>query len=652
MSVGTPLPPDPTVVPAPGGTASAAARPRIPALDGLRAIAVMAVVVYHVSPGALAGGYIGVDVFFVVSGFLITVLLVREHAATGRIALRQFWMRRARRLLPALAVLVLVTSSAALAVGGDALVGLGRQVLGAATFSSNWLELAYGNDYFDNTSADLFRNLWSLAVEEQFYLVWPLAVLALASMSKRSWRVGIVVAIAAASALAMAMIHTPGSDATRVYFGTDTHSFGLAIGAALAFALVGRSPALDPGAGASTAAGSRVRARFADVAAGALLASVLSAFVALPADDDLVYRGGLVGVALAVAGIIACALVRGSVIARALDNRLFRWIGERSYGIYLWHWPVFFLVVGLLDSVDRSGASGWGLGGIAAGVSVAAAALSFRFVERPIRRHGFRGVVRLVRRAAPTTRPRLVAGSIAVIVLASLIGTATAIAVSPSTSDAQSEIQEGLDAIATAPSDVSPPGEQARDAAADAGPPLSSDPITGDQITAIGDSVMLASAPELQAAFPGIAIDAAVSRQLSAAPAIIDEMVDADTLRPIVVLGLGTNGPIDDATLDELRDRVGPSHRIVVVSVYAPRGWTDGVNATLDSFAREYRDVELSDWRTAIASQTSLLSSDQVHPGAAGGEVYADELRAALQRLSEVPPLLRPNDYGLAPRPE
>ncbi len=207
---------------------------RYAGLDGLRAIAVLLVIAFHLLPGAVVGGYLGVDVFFVISGFLITALLLRERKATGGIKLGAFWARRARRLVPALVLLLLVCCAVALAVGGDRLLHLGRQVLGALTFSSNWLSVAAGASYYDSSAPELFRNLWSLAVEEQFYLIWPFAVLLLVLIRWRVLRVVLLLMVAAASATAMALLYSPTVDPTRIYYGTDTHSFGLALGAALA----------------------------------------------------------------------------------------------------------------------------------------------------------------------------------------------------------------------------------------------------------------------------------------------------------------------------------------------------------------------------------------------------------------------------------
>lgn len=610
---------------------------RFSGLDGLRAIAVLTVIAFHLTPGALPGGYLGVDLFFVISGFLITALLLREHEKTGRIRLFDFWRRRARRLLPALGVLLLACCSAALLIGGNVLVGLGRQVLGAATFGSNWLSIAGGHSYFTESNPELFRNLWSLAVEEQFYLAWPLALLALILVPWRWVRIGVVAALAVGSAAAMALLYLPGGDATRVYYGTDTHAFGLAIGAVLAIA--SQTWSTRPLAWPRWL---RVVLPWLGLAAvGGLLA--LSAL--MPDDAPFAYQGGLVLVSLLTALAIIGSVMPESPLGRGLDLPSMRWVGERSYGLYLWHWPVFVLLAAALPDLPPEGATGWALGAMAFAITVAAAALSYRFVEQPIRRNGFRATFRSWFSGWWEALPRLAGGLLAVsLVVTAGAATIGAIASDPGETDAQAMIEAGQAAIA-------PPPVPTTDSGPDVAPPAPAELPQGDQILAIGDSVMLASAPELQRAFPGIAIDATVSRQLSAAPATVQAMKDSGTLRPTVLLGLGTNGPIDVASLEQVRTILGPRHQLILVSVQAPRGWTAGVNATLFVFAQQYRNVEIANWRDAIAGNLTLLARDRIHPGDAGGRIYAATVRDALQRLAELPPVLSANEYGLAPHP-
>jgi len=607
----------------------------LPGLDGLRAIAVAAVVVYHLSPGALPGGFIGVDIFFVISGFLITGLLLRERETSGRLRLRAFWLRRARRLLPALFALLLVCSAAAWLIGGDVLLHLGRQLLGALTFSSNWVAVAGDQSYFDETAPELFRNLWSLAVEEQFYLVWPFVVLLLALIRSRRARVAIVAVIAAASAIAMALLLPVGGDATRVYYGTDTHSFGLAIGASLAI--------LSSRWTVSRLVAAHWFRVLAPVLGTLSLATVVVATFLLPADAPLTYRGGLVAVAVLTAVTVWGSITPGSVLGRALDLPPLRWIGVRSYGIYLWHWPVFVLLIAAFPAWERTGGSGWLLGAAAAAITMAAAILSYRFVEQPVRRDGFRAVAR---RWFGRWRGMRVIGTVATVLVTVALIAATTVGVlrEPDQGDAQALIERGRAAIAASPSPASPAPASPTPTPHASGTPTPAPteappPPAGADISAIGDSVMLASAPELQAAFPGIAIDAVVSRQASAAPTLVQSMVDAGTLRHTLLLGLGTNGPVDADVLDRIHGIVGGGHRIVVVNVQAPRGWVPGVNSELATFADEYRNVELAHWHEAIAGQLGLLARDQIHPGSRGGLVYVETVKAALQRLDDLPPL-------------
>ena len=618
---------------------TAPARFRIPGLDGVRALAVTTVVVFHLVPGTLIGGYLGVDIFFVVSGFLITTLLLRERAATGRISLRGFWSRRARRLLPALALLLLVSCTAALAVGGDALVGLGTQVVGALTFSSNWLFIAGGSSYFDETVPEVFRNLWSLAVEEQFYVVWPLLVVVLLVRLPRWARLALIGILAIASAVWMGIAYSP-LDATRVYYGTDTHAFGLAIGAFLAV-LTDR----DPEARGVTG---RVH-RWTVVPLGAVAVVGLLALAALmPGDLDATYRGGLALVAVLTAAVVAALLVPGSPVARVLDLAPLRWIGARSYGIYLWHWPVFVLLGSALPTWPRDGLQAWALGGIALAITLAAAMLSYRFVEQPIRRHGFRGTARAMLDAAPRSRRAIT--SLVGMATVAVLGVTSGIALvsDPGRGEAQAWIEAGQQAIEDAQNTPTPNATAGTDdpaGGAGGGPAEEPEPnaepqrATGDQISAIGDSAMLAAAPALQERFPGIAIDAAVSRHMGAAPGIVQAQLDAGVLREVVVIALGTNGPVDRGTLEQVRAMIGPRRELVVVNAQAPRGWIPGVNAELASFALVYRNVELANWHDAIQPFLHEMARDQVHFGPIGAGIYANALDEAIGRLAALPPL-------------
>ncbi|MBD3785247.1 MAG: acyltransferase, partial [Micrococcales bacterium] len=387
---------------------------RLPGLDGLRALAVVAVVAFHLDPRWLPGGFLGVDVFFVVSGFLITTLLLRERASTGSVDLRAFWTRRARRLLPALLLVVPSAVLLARVAEGDLLVGAGRQVLGALTFTSNWLEIGAGSDYFAATAPTLLANLWSLAVEEQFYLLWPLALLVLLRVVRRpDARAGVALGLALASSLLMALRLDPDHP-TRVYYGTDTHATGLMVGAALALSLTATHRA-----GTRTAVWDRHRRTV-----GVVALLVLGTLV-VRADEQaaLTFRGGILLASLATAAVVLVVVERPGRLRALLELPALRWVGARSYGIYLWHWPVV-LVVGQDLPVTPGGVDyvltrGWALI-----VTLAAADLSYRFVETPVRRLGFGGAIAALARwlrSAGTRRARVVVGVLTTAALATAV---------------------------------------------------------------------------------------------------------------------------------------------------------------------------------------------------------------------------------------
>ncbi len=357
-------------------------------LDGIRALAVIAVILYHAGVPGLRGGFVGVDLFFVVSGYLVTGLLQREYSRTGRIRFGPFIARRGRRLVPALLLMLTVVSAATLALGRDLGVGLRTQLLGAFTFSSNWIQIARGTSYVSNAEPAILTHLWSLAVEEQFYLLWPAVCVVLLSLFGRRRRpVVVAILLAVASAAAMAATFRAGADPTRAYEGTDTHGFGLLLGAALAFA---RGPAdLDRAKG-----GQQKRLTGLAAAAGPLALAVIAAGAVLLDDSaSPAYRGGLLAVNVA-AVVLVAVTVRGiGAVPTLLSLRLLRGVGRRSYALYLWHWPALVIAERMLvPSIGHAVAAT-----IAIASALIATEISWRCVELPIRRRGVAGYLRSIR---------------------------------------------------------------------------------------------------------------------------------------------------------------------------------------------------------------------------------------------------------------
>lgn len=348
--------------------------PYVPALDGLRALAVVAVLLYHAGLNVW-GGFLGVETFFVLSGYLITSLLQADWQRYGRIKLARFWMRRARRLLPALFLVLagtLVFTSVRLP---DEVADLRTDTLAALGYVMNWHLIVSQQSYFDaSMRPPLLQHLWSLAVEEQFYLFWPLLFAAGRRYLRASALFFTTLAVAGLSVALMAILYQPGTDPSRVYYGTDTRASALLLGAALAMIWVpGRIPA---------AANRRVGLAL-DAVGLAALGGLIVAYARVYEVYPLLYRGGFVLIALTTAVVIAAVTHPSArVLPGLLGMRPLRWIGLRSYGIYLWYWPVF-MVTRPYEDVPFGGGQVLLL---RFGVVVSLAALSYRYIEMPIRR--------------------------------------------------------------------------------------------------------------------------------------------------------------------------------------------------------------------------------------------------------------------------
>ncbi|WP_239107229.1 acyltransferase family protein [Corynebacterium sp. FDAARGOS 1242] len=597
---------------------------QVPGLDGLRGLAVVAVVIYHFFGDLLPGGYLGVDMFFVLSGFLITSLLIREFNVTGRISLTDFWIRRFRRILPAALVVLCLCTAVVSAIGGDLAVGIREQFLGTLFFVNNWTQIATSQTYFAPNEVQVFAHYWSLAVEEQFYLIWPLLMTGVFAVSRRKpTRLPIAVALvlATASALAMAFLFAPGDDPTRVYYGTDTHAFGLLVGALLSFMLTSTSKEAGADSWASTSKGV-----LASTVGTLALLAYLAQLVWMGADREFTYRGGLVLTSVLGAAMIWAVVRETGPLTWFFGTRVMRWLGQRSFSLYLWHWPIIMILVAVSD------APSWALGILALPLSFVLAEVTYQFVENPFRRGGYVKTWHDYWAARPSLHEIKVGFGKAMwpVVPALVVLSALGVVYGVATSEDKTELERELERMA-----------QANEQAAASAPAQPTDKPkekrslpTGAEITALGDSVMLASSEALTERFPGILIDAAVSRQYSEAIDSLRALKDSGQLRSTVFLGLGTNGAADAGRLDELLDIVGPERTVVFAVPYGDRDWMGQARSEIVQAASQRENVYLADWCGTAQENPALMYDDGVHPLPEGANLYAESFEETLEQYA------------------
>jgi len=599
----------------PGANRRSGYIPPIPALDGIRAIAVIAVLLYHADLLWAPGGFLGVEVFFVLSGFLITALLWSELVASGGLGFRGFWFRRARRLLPALFGLLLVTLAAFLIGWPHEIAAIRGDVAAAFTYSSNWYLIGVNRSYFQTVGRPSpFGHLWSLAIEEQFYLLWPLALVLLYKVVRRPKRVaGFIGGAALLSAIAMWVLYN-GNDPSRVYYGTDTRAAGLLIGAALAVLWRPWTPGFKV----------KVSPRALELAALGAGAILVWAFWRWDEFSSFTYRPGLQLVSLASAVLVAASVHPETRLHAVLGWKPLRWIGRRSYGIYLWHWPVYV--------VTRPGIDlGWSSGPtlvLRLGLTLLLAELSFRYVEEPIRRGAlgrlgtrFAARARTARVQRRRTQLGWATASLAFLLALGLIVGGVVSAPTPALSASQLALIHGVPAVA--PVTTEHPDTTERSSASPT-PPLS--------VVAVGDSVMVDTQNALRAQIPGIYVDALVGRHLRGGISVLRSLRNQHRLGDVVVIHLGTNGAFTTGDFDSIMQVLQGIQRVVFINLRVPRRWETPDNRTIAAGVRRYSNAVLLDWHNRWHEcGTNVFWSDGIHPTPSGAACYARMVAAAVQ---------------------
>lgn len=591
----------------------------LPGLDGVRALAVLGVLLYHGDLTWMQGGFLGVDVFFVLSGFLITTLITEEFERSGRINFGKFYLGRARRLLPALLLMLFVVGLVAAIFYRESAFAYRQDALASLLYVTNWWYIVADQSYFEAIGRPAFlQHLWSLAVEEQFYLIWP--AIAFVLLKWRGRRAVFYVAIGAALlstawmiALSVRNGYPLEADPSRAYFGSDTHVMGLLLGAALA--MVWRPGRLSR----HLTAGAKAIITALGVSA---LLGVVWFYLQVGEYSPFLYRGGFFVLSAVVCVLIAAASHPGVPFGPILGAQPMRYIGQRSYGLYLWHWPIFVITRPGLD-VPVTGAWNFAL---RMALTFLVAELSYRFVEIPIRRGAIGAFVKRWKAAKPAerghlTRRVLLGIGVGVAALTLVVaGLATAKPVDeqvPQDVAAAIGIADGGPTEILIDEDPSPSPSSSESSAGQAKEKVSSQglPMNGNgAVTAIGDSVMLGVADELMRKIEGTRVDAEVSRQAGGVLDRVQRLYDKGVMAPTVVIHTGTNGIVTEEQLREMLDILSDRERVVLVNTNVPRPWMKPNNRLIESVAADYPNVVIADWYSVSADNPEYFVSDGTHP--------------------------------------
>lgn len=595
-------------------------------IDGLRAIAVIGVIIYHLNYEWLPGGFLGVTIFFVLSGYLITDLLLEEWNKKGKIDFIDFWIRRFRRLLPALIFLMFILTIWILLFKQEAIGKLQADFLPSLLYVTNWWYIFKDISYFETFGMPSpFTHLWSLAVEEQFYIIWPILFFIIVKLFKKnSVRLLSILIIAMISAFLMAFIYVPGLDPSRVYYGTDTRAFSLLIGSMLA--IIWPSQKLSK----TLPSMSRI---FLDITGLLGLALIVIMFYFSSQYDNFLYRGGMVLLSIYTALLVACLAHPASLLGKIFSIWPLRWIGTRSYAIYLWHYPIIILTTPNLYSGEvNMTLIFWQML-----ATIVMAELSYVFIEKPVRKGAYRKLL------YPKFNARLLyrrGAMLTAVCLCYLFMSGTTYAI---ISQVEHEVtytqinnhqlkEENLSKKNEVENEHEQKDEQKSENEKDVKGNVESEGTEEQKdaieksITIIGDSIIYDVTPHFLEVFPHAIIDYSVGRQMIDVPEVIEQLRAKGKLGEYIVLEIGTNGPFEESTLSTIIDSLNEAEKIFVVNTRVPRPWQNKVNETIRSVVGKKENVILVDWYKVSKDQPSYFGEDGVHLTSEGGKAFSDML--------------------------
>ena len=571
----------------------------IPAIDGLRALAVIAVMFYHLGFSWIPGGFLGVDLFFVISGYVITRLLLDSIAQSGGLDLRGFYIARTRRLLPAL-IFMLVSTIIAIGIWApDTVKRLLTDTPFSLTGTMNWWLVAHHQDYFESIGRPpLLQHTWSLAVEVQFYLIWPLILYFILKRLGKKVIPAASLIIAAASGVTLLLVSfsldaSNASKVSHVYFGTDTHSIGLFLGAALAVSWIPQNFKINV---------TKQAQNFIDGVGVFGFIGILACFLFIDETQPTLYK-----IAFPLAGLFGAAIIMSVVhpasrFAPVLQNPVLLWIGERSYAIYLWHWVIFQVTRPSLDLAGQQ----WALYALRILIVFALSDISLRYIELPIRRGVFQYWLKGLKYRTKKDRNLQTRAFTALVVVLMAIGSLVSVRAIHISQQQRIRLEASLSAK---PSEIKT--------------------ATTGGLWVTGDSVILGIRSVLGENHSIALINARIGRQ---APELLDVMVHdkAQVAGSTVVFDLGNNNSLTREQVVAIFDVVKDQPKIIVVNTAVPRPWRDSNNALLADVARKYAHVTIIDWNAISQGHPEYFAPDGVHLVPVGVSVYVAEIEKYL----------------------
>ncbi|RBP95833.1 peptidoglycan-N-acetylmuramate O-acetyltransferase [Cytobacillus firmus] len=624
-------------------------------LDGLRALAVLFVIAYHFNFSWAKGGFLGVNIFFVLSGYLITSIMIPSQGQRFTINLRNFWIGRMRRLIPAAYVMILITIVWVTLFNRELLHTVRGDAISSIFYTSNWWFIFHEVSYFDSFgSPSPLKNLWSLAIEEQFYIIWPIVLTIGLYIYKKQCKLAIFVfSSAICSAMLMGLLYESGKDPSRVYYGTDTRSFELLIGCWLA--LVWPMKRLSS---------KKLSVKLHNTLNITSIISLVIFIICLFFVNEyqvFLYRGGMFLICMNAAILIACICHPASLLGKILAWKPLRWIGTRSYGLYLWHYPVIVLST----PVYEIGNPAFGRVALQLTFTLIIAELSYRLIETPIQKHGFQSffqrhiVINRIKWKSLSFSRKTLTGLIPLVLLVFITGITGLVngagqkgvmasnpaevkiiggessGINDTNMNQKSPASEIDSSVQDLGEEFKPETEQNKETPQKEKKNTNDKPLNlpNTGILAIGDSVMIDMAPSLQKIYPDITIDAKIGRQVSQAIKLAPGYADFNHPDKTVIIQLGTNGYFTNQQMDTLLSTFSEAH-IYLVNTRVPRPWEGKVNQALYKKSLEYENVTLIDWHSEAIDHPEYFAADGVHLLPKGIETLTDLINQSIFHIA------------------